>query len=107
MIAITPGAYWRSAKSAPFATRILVACARGDVMIAVRAEYMGWMRDVDGSGIFDVVTHWRPLPEHPANEKPLANDKADTAIRRAVSDFLDRERKQWAAEDAVNRGAKP
>ena len=86
----SPGAYWRSAKSAPFAKRILVACARGDVMIAVRAEYMGWMRDGDGSGIFDVVTHWRPLPDPPSTEKAPA---------------IDRDR--WAAEEAVDMGAKP
>lgn len=65
---ITPGAYWRSAKSAPLAKRILVACSRGDVMIAMRVEYGGWMRDSDGSNIFDVVTHWRPIPDPPKSE---------------------------------------
>ena len=56
---------WEPAKSAPFAERVLVACARGDVLIAVRAEYMGWMRDGDGSSIFDLVTHWAPIPPAP------------------------------------------
>ena len=56
---------WEPAKSAPFAERVLVACARGDVLIAVRAEYMGWMRDGDGSSIFDLVTLWAPIPFAP------------------------------------------
>lgn len=92
---MTPGAYWRSSKSAPLAKRILVACSRGAVMIAMRAEYFGWMRDSDGSNIFDVVTHWMPIPDPPIAETAPTDEQLEGA------------HKKWVAEQKVNIGAKP
>ncbi|WP_213178717.1 DUF551 domain-containing protein [Endozoicomonas sp. 4G] len=56
---------WQPISTAPTSTRVLLACKRGTVLIALHGKYLGWMRDDSGGRIFDEITHWMPLPEPP------------------------------------------